>query len=322
MAKKQVKVFVFSRQPLFRNGIVHTISDEEDIQILGQAGVTENVMLTIEVMPPGNGINLAQRLKRVTPSVAILVMTSRPGEDQLLQLLSIPVAAYFSKEVNGQALLSTIRRIPRGDLAINESLANHPELVSKILAQFQQFGGEDDEFLSPLTGHEVEILNYLAKGESNKKIATALNISEQTIKNHITSIMAKLNANARTQAVVIAVRKGLISIDQKSLKANNYDGRPHSGYRHYDCSRFFIGEIAHRLRLPRIFGYIVAGVLMSPSLLNVFGKNTVSDLEISTPIALSIIAYSIGGSLHLPELKHLKNRSPGFCRCKPMVLGC
>jgi DNA-binding NarL/FixJ family response regulator len=59
----------------------------------------------------------------------------------------------------------------------------------------------------------VEILNYVAKGQSNKEIATTLDISEQTIKNHITSIMAKLNANARTQAVVIAVRKGLISID-------------------------------------------------------------------------------------------------------------
>jgi len=224
MAKKQVKVFIFSQQPLFRNGIAHTISGEEDIQILGQAGVTENVMLTIEVMPPdiaildidshtGNGINLAQRLKRLTPNIAIVVMTSTPCDEELFQLLSIPVAAYISKEVSGRMLLSTIKRIARGDLPINESLANHPELVDKILKQFQQFGGEDDELVSPLTGREVEILNYVAKGQSNKEIATTLDISEQTIKNHITSIMAKLNANARTQAVVIAVRKGLISID-------------------------------------------------------------------------------------------------------------
>jgi len=224
MAKKQVKVFIFSQQPLFRTGAAHTLSAEEDIQIIGQASITDNVMLTIEVMPPdvavididsrtGSGLNLAQRLKRLTPNIAIVAMTSKPSDEQLFQSLSIPVAAYLSKEVGGQALINTVRRIARGDLPISESLTQRPEVVDKILKQFQQLGGDDDELVSPLTSREMEILNYVAKGHSNKQIAAKLDISEQTIKNHITSIMAKLNANARTQAVVIAVRKGLISID-------------------------------------------------------------------------------------------------------------
>ena len=79
---------------------------------------------------------------------------------------------------------------------------------------FQGLSGhkEAETLVAPLTNREVEILNYVAQGYANKQIAAEISISEQTIKNHITSIMAKLNANARTQAVVIAVKKGLISL--------------------------------------------------------------------------------------------------------------
>lgn len=226
MAKKNIKVFIFSQQPLFRAGVAHTLSAEEGIQVIGQANITDNVLLTIEVMPPdvaiididaraNSGLNLANRLKQLTPSTAIVVLTSKPNDEHLFQSLSIQVAAYLSKEVSSNILASTVRRVARGDLPISENLSKRPEVVDKILKQFQEITGEEgaETLIAPLTNREVEILNYVANGYSNKQIAAKLDISEQTIKNHITSIMAKLNANARTQAVVIAVRKGLISID-------------------------------------------------------------------------------------------------------------
>jgi len=197
----------------------------EDIQIIGQAKVTDKALI-VEVMPPDvvivdidvspdSSLSLAHRLKQRSPSVGIIMLTSSPSDDQLFQAIENQVAAYLSKEINGDQLADMVRRVARGEYPINESLSSRPELAGKILSQFQELSGktEVETLISPLTARETEILNYVAQGHSNKQIAAELSISEQTIKNHVASIMVKLNANARTQAVVIAVQKGLISID-------------------------------------------------------------------------------------------------------------
>jgi len=201
------------------------LSGVEDIQIIGQAKVTDKALI-VEVMPPDvvivdidvspdSSLSLAHRLKQRSPSVGIIMLTSSPSDDQLFQAIENQVAAYLSKEINGDQLADMVRRVARGEYPINESLSSRPELAGKILSQFQELSGktEVETLISPLTARETEILNYVAQGHSNKQIAAELSISEQTIKNHVASIMVKLNANARTQAVVIAVQKGLISID-------------------------------------------------------------------------------------------------------------
>jgi len=225
MSKQQIKVCTFSQQPLFQEGILHGLSNAEDIQIIGQAKVTDKTLIT-EVMPPDvvvvdidtspdSSLSLAHRLKQRLPSVGIIMLTSSPSDDQLFQAIENQVAAYLSKEISGDQLADMVRRVARGEYPINESLSSRPELAGKILSQFHELSGktEVETLIAPLTARETEILNYVAQGYSNKQIAAELTISEQTIKNHIASIMLKLNANARTQAVVIAVQKGLISID-------------------------------------------------------------------------------------------------------------
>jgi DNA-binding NarL/FixJ family response regulator len=225
MNEQQIKVCTFSQQPLFQEGILSALSGIEDIQIIGQAKVTDKGLI-IEVMPPDvvivdidvspdSSLSLAHRLKQRSPSVGIIMLTSSPSDDQLFQAIENQVAAYLSKEINGDQLADMVRRVARGEYPINESLSSRPELAGKILNQFQALSGktEVETLISPLTARETEILNYVAQGYSNKQIAAKLTISEQTIKNHVASIMLKLNANARTQAVVIAVQQGLISID-------------------------------------------------------------------------------------------------------------
>ena len=204
---------------------MHALSSAGDIQIIGQAKVTDKGLI-IEVMPPDvvivdidtspdSSLSLATRLKQRLPSVGIIMLTSSPSDNQLFLAIENQVAAYLSKEIGGDQLADTVRRVARGEYPINESLSSRPELAGKILSQFQELSGktEVETLIAPLTARETEILNYVAQGYSNKQIAAELTISEQTIKNHIASIMVKLNANARTQAVVIAVQKGLISID-------------------------------------------------------------------------------------------------------------
>jgi len=225
MSEQKIKVCTFSQQPLFQEGVLNALSGTEDIQIIGQAKVTDQALI-IEVMPPDvvivdidtlpdSSLSLAYRLKQRLPSVGIIMLTSSPSDDQLFQALENQVAAYLSKEISGDYLTGTVRRVARGEYPINESLSGRPEIAGKILNQFQELSrkAETETLIAPLTTRETEVLNYVAQGYSNKQIAAKLDISEQTIKNHVASIMMKLNANARTQAVVIAVQQGLISID-------------------------------------------------------------------------------------------------------------
>jgi DNA-binding NarL/FixJ family response regulator len=225
MGKPQIKVCTFSQQPLFQEGLLKALSEREDIQIVGQSKVTDQALI-IEVMPPDvviidldsspdNSLSLARRLKQRLPNVAIITLTSHSSDDQLFQVIENRVAAYLSKEIIGDQLAEMVRRVARGEYPINESLSSRPELAGKILSQFQELSvkTESEALIAPLTMRETEVLNYVAQGCSNKQIAAKLNISEQTIKNHVASIMIKLNANARTQAVVIAVQQGLISLD-------------------------------------------------------------------------------------------------------------
>ena len=225
MDKQKIKVCTFSQQPLFQEGMLSALSGTEDMQIIGQAKVTDQALIT-EVMPPDvvivdldnspdSGLSLAYRLKQRLPSVGVIMLTSSPSDDQLFQALENQIAAYLSKEIDGDHLANIVRQVARGEYPIRETLSSRPEVAGRILRQFQELSGktEAETIIAPLTARETEILNYVAQGYSNKQIAAKLDISEQTIKNHVASIMLKLNANARTQAVVIAVQQGLISID-------------------------------------------------------------------------------------------------------------
>ena len=136
-------------------------------------------------------------------------------DNQLFLALKAQAVAYLSKEVTGVQLTEIIRRVAKGEHPINESLTSRPRVAEHVLQQFQELTSrsESEAFISPLTPREIEILQYIAQGYLNKQIAAELGISEQTIKNHVTSILRKLNANARTEAVVVAIKQGLITID-------------------------------------------------------------------------------------------------------------
>ena len=110
-----------------------------------------------------------------------------------------------------------MRRTAFGEHPITDELDNRPKVAQNILQQFQELSGQQEvvSLISPLTARETEVINYMAQGCANKQIAAKLNISEQTIKNHVTSILSKLDANARTEAVVKAIRRGLIPMKQE-----------------------------------------------------------------------------------------------------------
>ena len=222
----KVQVFVVSQQSLFQHGVEYTFSDTEDIRILGATGVNDDVLKAIDNLPPDvalvdidgpseSGLDLARKIKQRSPNIGVIVLTSNPDDNQLFLALKAQAVAYLSKEVTAEQLVETVRRVARGEHPINEYLTDRPKVAEHVLQQFQELSArsETEAFMSPLTPREIEILQYIAEGYLNKQIAAELGISEQTIKNHVTSILRKLNANARTEAVVVAIKQGLISIN-------------------------------------------------------------------------------------------------------------
>ncbi len=226
MESEKVQVFIISQQSLFRQGIQHSLSGVPDIAIAGTADVNESVLATIDNLPPDvalldidgspdAGLGLARRIKQHAPSIAIVVLASNPSDEQLFEVLKGQAASYLSKETTADQLVETLRRVAHGEHPINESLTSRPKVAEQVLLQFQELSRrtEAEAFISPLTPREMEILKYIGMGLLNKQIAAELGISEQTIKNHVTSILRKLNANARTEAVVLALKQGLITIN-------------------------------------------------------------------------------------------------------------
>jgi len=217
------KVFIIDQQPLFRQGIRSSLSHVADIEVSGEADADERVLSTIETSLPEvvllgtnasflDGVGLCRSIKRRLPSVAVIMLAPQPQDEQFFQAMKAQASACLSKGTTGDELVETIVRCARGEHPINELLTKRPKVAEQVLQQFYDLSQEKAtaEFISPLTPRETEILNYMAQGYLNKQIADVLSVTEQTIKNHVTSILRKLNANARTHAVVIAIKKGLV----------------------------------------------------------------------------------------------------------------
>lgn len=225
MDKSKIRVLVVSQQSLIRHGVAHSLADAEYVEIIGSVEVNDEVIDSIDTAPPDvaivdidgvneHGLTLARRIRQRSPNIGVILLTANVNDDQLFQALKVQAAACLDKEINSNDLLMAVEQIAGGQHPINESLAVRPRVAEKVLSQFQKLSWKSDaeDILSPLTPREIEILDYIAKGFLNKQIAIELGISEQTIKNHVTSILRKLNANARTEAVVLAIKQGVISI--------------------------------------------------------------------------------------------------------------
>ncbi len=219
-------VLVVDDQPLFRQGVRHALEQypnefemvgeavdgEEGLQIAG-AREPSVVLLNAEVGGL-NGLELIRTLKHQVPGTAVIVVTSHEDEEKLFYAIKYGAAAYLSKSVEPETLTDVVRQVAQGHYLINDSVLSKPVVASRVLKSFRDLADEVDQEVEPLfiplSVREVEVLDYIAKGNSNKEIARCMSISDQTVKNHITSIMRKLAVNDRTQAVVYALRHGWI----------------------------------------------------------------------------------------------------------------
>jgi DNA-binding NarL/FixJ family response regulator len=222
------KILIVDDHALFRVGIRNILEREPDFDIIGEAEdprgafdlaqqFTPDVVLMDLSLPTPGGIEATQRIKREVPSAAIICLAVSEDEDQLFDAIRAGAAAFILKDVGPDDLVTIIRRVGAGEYLINDKVFAKPAVASRVLKEFRElavYGQEAAPIFAPLSPREVEILDNIAQGMTNKQVAYALSISEQTVKNHMSSILRKLSVNDRTQAVVYAMRQGWIRMPE------------------------------------------------------------------------------------------------------------
>jgi DNA-binding NarL/FixJ family response regulator len=225
---QRTKILLVDDHALFRVGMRQTLDHEADFDIVGEAEdardafsmaveMTPDIVLLDLSLPAPGGIDATQRIKREVPSTGIIALAVAEDEDQLFEAIKAGAAAFILKDINPDDLVTIIRRVRAGEYLINDKVFSRPSVASRVLKEFRElavYGQEAAPIFAPLSPREVEILDNIAKGMTNKQVAYALTISEQTVKNHMSSILRKLSVNDRTQAVVYAMKQGWIRIPE------------------------------------------------------------------------------------------------------------
>ena len=227
-------VMIVDERPFFRVGIRGFLLQGEnppEIDILecdhGDDGTEAiarisadqpDVLLLDIGYPHLGGLDLAKTIVRALPGTRLVLVSSNPrdDDDEIFEVAKAGASGYLrSKGCAPSEFASTMLRASRGEYPINDIVASRPRVAWRVLRRFQEMTTsirQEDDILSPLTSKESEILGLVAEGSQNKQIAGVLGVSEQTVKNHISSILRKLNANDRAHAVVLGMRKGLVPI--------------------------------------------------------------------------------------------------------------
>ena len=230
-----ITILIVDDHPVFLQGLYRVLEPEPDIQVIGAAAdgkqalemaqnLAPNVVLLDVNLPSMNGMQVARQLRDAQPNIAIIMLSAYHDENQVLHAIRAGASAFFPKDVAPDTLLDAIRQVSQGLYVIDENVLSKPELAEWITERFHEFGafweGKEDLFM-PLSKREMDILQLITRGRSNKEAAQELGISYQTVKNHMTSILRKLAVNDRTQAAIYALRQGWIR-----LQDIEEEGRP------------------------------------------------------------------------------------------------
>lgn len=225
-----IKVIVVDEQPLFRQGICSTLERMGNCEVIGTTidameiyelarASSPDVAIIDAGLTNSDPLEIARQVRHLAPQIAIMILTPSEDEERLFQSIKVGAAAYYSRNISPEDFSDAVRRVSQGEYLINDDVLTRPQLANRVLKSFRELTVEEEDptvrdSTSPLSSREVEILDYIARGNSNKEIAKALRISDQTVKNHITSILKKLAVNDRTAAVVHALRHGWIKMHE------------------------------------------------------------------------------------------------------------
>jgi len=214
-----IRILIVDDQALFREGLRTLLSVQPDFEIVAEAGNGEEalrlamqkhpeVVLMDLRMPVLDGVRATERLHDILPNCRVIVLTTFDDDELVFDGLRAGAIGYLLKDVPSSKLFDAIRAASRGEYFLL------PSITAKVIAEFSRFprGGalRSQEYVETLSPRELEIIKLVASGDSNKEIAEKLVITEGTVKNHLSNILAKLGAKDRLQAVIRAREIGIL----------------------------------------------------------------------------------------------------------------
>lgn len=226
--KKKITILIADDQTLFREGIKNVLMGEKWLEVVGEAAdgveavskakqLKPNVVLMDIKLPKIDGISATRQIRKMCPQVNVLVLSSFEDEAHVLDAIQAGANGYLSKMLPTEELVNSIKTFT------DEGLMIPQQLMGKLLHGLRKMGDNNAPAQATLTKTEIKIMDLLGKGMSNKELAKQLNCSVKTIKNHLNSAFHKLGVSSRTEAVVKAIEKGLISSEENVVFDDDED---------------------------------------------------------------------------------------------------
>jgi two-component system response regulator DevR len=205
-----IRVFLLDDHEIVRRGIRELLESEGDIVVVGESGsaveatsripaLRPDVAILDGRLPDGTGIDVCREIRSVDPSIHALILTSYDDDEALFASIMAGAAGYVLKQVRGGDLIDTVRRVAAGQSMLD------PAVTAQVLERVRN-GPRVDPGLEQLTAQEQRILELIGEGMTNRQIASTLFLAEKTVKNYVSSLLAKLGLSSRTQAAIFATK--------------------------------------------------------------------------------------------------------------------
>jgi len=206
-----ITVFLLDDHELVRRGVRTLLESEPGIEVIGESGsaaegevriaaLRPRVAIVDGRLPDGSGIEVCRQVRSVDRRIEVLVLTSYDDDDALFAAILAGASGYVLKQISGGDLVTAVRRVAAGQSMLD------PAVTARVLHRLRQ-GSDEDPMTKHLTPKEQQVLGLVAEGLTNRQIAERLGVAEKTVKNYVSTLLAKLGVESRTQAAVMAARR-------------------------------------------------------------------------------------------------------------------